>query len=145
MNGAGPIRFIARVVSAIVLLTLSLLAAPISVAQAPPAAPGTVDGGKVKIEWLGHQFYRLTSPNGVVVVTSPWLANPDGPVPLDSLQRTDFILVPNSHTDDMGNPLEVAGVSGATVIAPGPLGNWLIGQGLKKEQFRRAASATCSP
>lgn len=138
MIGSGLIRFTARVVSAIVLLTLSLLAAPISVAQAPPAAPGKIDGGKVKIEWLGHQFFRLTSPNGVVVVTSPWLANPDGPVPLESLQRTDFILVPNSHTDDMGNPLEVAGVSGATVIAPGPLGNWLIGQGLKKEQFRRA-------
>jgi L-ascorbate metabolism protein UlaG (beta-lactamase superfamily) len=138
MIGSGLIRFTTRVVSAIVLLTLSLLAAPISVAQAPPATPGTVDGGKVKIEWLGHQFFRLTSPNGVVVVTSPWLANPDGPVPVDSLQRTDFILVPNSHTDDMGNPLEVAGVSGATVIAPGPLGNWLIGQGLKKEQFRRA-------
>jgi L-ascorbate metabolism protein UlaG (beta-lactamase superfamily) len=138
MNGSGLIRSTTRVVSAIVLLTLSLLAAPISVAQAPPAAPGKIDGGKVKIEWLGHQFFRLTSPSGVVVVTSPWLANPDGPVPLDSLQRTDFILVPNSHTDDMGNPLEVAGVSGATVIAPGPLGNWLIGQGLKKEQFRRA-------
>jgi L-ascorbate metabolism protein UlaG (beta-lactamase superfamily) len=137
MIGSGLIRFITRVVSAIVLLTLSLLATPISVAQAPPAAPGNADGGKVKIEWLGHQFFRLTSPNGVVVVTSPWLANPDGPVPVDSLQRTDFILVPNSHNDDMGNPLEVAAVSGATVIAPGPLGNWLIGQGLKKEQFRR--------
>ena len=107
-------------------------------AQAPAAAPGKADGGKVKIEWLGHQFYRLTSPNGVVVVTSPWLANPDGPVPVELLQRTDFILVPNSHTDDMGNPLKVAAVSGATVIAPGPLGNWLVGQGLKKEQFRRA-------
>lgn len=138
MNGVGPVRFTARVVSAIVLLAASfLVAAPLSLAQAPAAAPGKADG-KVKIEWLGHQFYRLTSPNGVVVVTSPWLANPDGPVPVESLQRTDFILVPNSHNDDMGNPLEVAAVSGATVIAPGPLGNWLIGQGLKKEQFRRA-------
>src|SRR5215471_5384961 len=51
--------------------------------------------GKVKVEWLGHEFYRLTSPNGVVVITSPWLGNPDGPVTVDELKRTDFILVPN--------------------------------------------------
>ncbi|HLN87188.1 MAG TPA: hypothetical protein VK200_12010, partial [Candidatus Limnocylindrales bacterium] len=70
--------------------------------------------------------------------TSPWLANPDGPVPLAELARTDFILVPNAHNDDMGNPIEVAGVSGATVLAPGPLGQWLIDKGLKKEQFKRA-------
>lgn len=139
MTGSGPIRFTTRVVSAIVLLAASLLAAPVSVAQAPPvAAPAKADGGKVKVEWLGHEFFRLTSPKGVVVITSPQLANPDGPVPLDDLKRTDFILVPNSHNDDMGNPVEIAAISGATVLAPGPLGNWLIGQGLKKEQFRRA-------
>src|SRR5262245_59713488 len=102
-------------------------------------AQTTADGqGKVKIEWLGHEFYRLTSPKGVVVITSPWLGNPDGPVPLDSLARTDFILVRNAHNDDMGNPLEIAALSGATVITPGPLGNWLMEKGLKKEQFRRA-------
>ena len=87
--------------------------------QIPAPAPTP---GKVKIEWLGHEFYRLTSPNGVVVLTSPWLGNPDGPVPKESLARTDFILVPNAHNDDMGNPEEVHLVSGATVFAPGPLG-----------------------
>jgi hypothetical protein len=114
------------------LLVGCLVALPVGFAQTP------ADGqGKVKIEWLGHEFYRLTSPKGVVVITSPWLANPDGPVPLDSLARTDFILVPNAHNDDMGNPIEIAALSGATVITPGPLGNWLMEKGLKKEQFRR--------
>ena len=106
--------------------------------QIPAPAPAP---GKVKIEWLGHEFYRFTSPNGVVVVTSPWLGNPDGPVPKESLARTDFILVPNAHNDDMGNPEDVHLVSGATVIAPGPLGRWLIAEkGLKQESFRRAAA-----
>lgn len=95
--------------------------------------------GKVKLEWLGHEFYRFVSPNGVVVVTSPYLANPDGPVPVESLARTDFILVPNAHNDDMGNPIEVNAVSGAMVLAPGPLGRWLVAEkGLKQEHFRRA-------
>ena len=102
-----------------------------------PAPVGTP--GKVKIEWLGHEFYRFTSPNGVVVVTSPYLNNPDGPVPVQSLARTDFIFVPNAHNDDMGQPEEVHLVSGAMVFAPAPLGRWLIAEkGLKQESFRRA-------
>lgn len=139
MVGASSFRF-ARVVSAIAVIVASVAAASASFAQAP-ADPGKVapaEGGKVKVEWLGHEFFRFTSPKGVVVVTSPWLGNQDGPVPLESLKRTDFILVPNAHNDDMGNPLEIAALSGATVLAPGPLGHWLISQGLKKEQFRRA-------
>ncbi|HET7681791.1 MAG TPA: MBL fold metallo-hydrolase [Xanthobacteraceae bacterium] len=127
------ISSIARILT-LALFAAGLVAASPSVAQTPTAGPG-----KVKLEWLGHEFYRLTSPNGVVVITSPWLGNPDGPVPLNDLARTDFILVPNAHNDDMGNPVEIAAVSGATVIAPGPLGRWLIAdKGLKQEQFRRA-------
>src|SRR6266404_2549183 len=119
-------------------LTLSLIAVSL-VASSPGYAQTSAAGqGKVKVEWLGHEFYRLTSPKGVVVITSPWLANPDGPVALNELARTDFILVPNAHTDDMGNPIEIAAQSGATVIAPAPLGRWLIANGLKEDQFRRA-------
>ena len=121
----------ARHAGAAILIGAGLFAPVVALAQ--PAAEG-----KVKVEWLGHEFYRFTSPKGVVVITSPWLANPDGPVTLDELKRTDFILANNAHNDDLGNPVEVAGVSGAMVITPGPLGRWLIGNGLKQEQFRRA-------
>jgi L-ascorbate metabolism protein UlaG (beta-lactamase superfamily) len=128
----------ARFVFSRTLLTLAFLLASLGGSPAGFAQTPTAEPGKVKVEWLGHEFYRLTSPKGVVVITSPWLANPDGPVPLDDLARTDFILVPNAHTDDMGNPIEIAARSGATVITPAPLGRWLIGNGLKQEQFRRA-------
>ena len=106
----------------------------------PVAAVAQPGPDRVKVEWLGHEFYRFTSPKGITVITSPWLANPDGPVPLDALAKTDFILVPNAHSDDMGNPVEIASQSGATVITPGPLGRWLVDQGLKQEQFRRAGT-----
>lgn len=120
------------------ILTIGLIAAGLVVSPGGFAQTTAEVQGKVKVEWLGHEFYRLTSPKGVVVITSPWLANPDGPVPLEGLARTDFILVPNAHNDDMGNPIEIAALSGATVITPGPLGRWLIDKGLKQEQFRRA-------
>jgi L-ascorbate metabolism protein UlaG (beta-lactamase superfamily) len=116
------------------VFAVGLFAFPHAMAQAPATGQG-----KVKVEWLGHEFFRLTSPNGVVVLTSPWLDNPDGPVKLDDLKRTDIILVPNAHNDDMGNPAEIAAASGATVIVPAPLGRWLIAEkGLKQEQFKRA-------
>ena len=115
------------------LAVVSLVASLAAFAQTPAAGQG-----KVKLEWLGRDFYRLTSPQGVVVITSPWLKNPDGPVSVEEVARTDFILVPNSHNDDMGNPIEIAAASGAMVITPAPLGRWLIGNGLKQEQFRRA-------
>lgn len=131
MIAVRQIALAARAVLLAIVLTAGLAAPPSARAQTPTEC-------KVKLEWLGHEFFRLTSPKGVVVLTSPWLANPDGPVPLESLKRTDFMLVNNSHTDDMGNPLEIAALSGAMVLAPGPLGRWLIDQGLKQEQFRRA-------
>jgi len=133
MSAAWSAGSVLRAILAFGPILASLAWPSVAFAQAP-----TVGEGKVKVEWLGHEFYRLTSPKGVVVLTSPWLANPDGPVPLSDLTRTDFILVPNAHTDDMGNPVEIAAQSGATVIAPAPLGRWLIGNGLKQEQFRRA-------
>jgi L-ascorbate metabolism protein UlaG (beta-lactamase superfamily) len=123
-------KHIRRFIGAILLIGLSVAPRAAAVAQTAP--------DKVKVEWLGHEFYRFTSPKGIVIVTSPWLANPDGPVALSDVAKTDFILVPNAHNDDMGNPVEIAAHSGATVIAPGPLGRFLIDKGLKQEQFRRA-------
>ena len=72
--GARSIRLITCFVLTLILVVGCLVEPTVGLAQAP------ADGqGKVKIEWLGHEFYRLTSPKGVVVITSPWLGNPDGP------------------------------------------------------------------
>lgn len=135
MHGA---RSIGMVVRSVALLASVVLASGVGFSGALAQGQPNAAQGMVRLEWLGHEFYRLTSPGGVVVVTSPWLANPDGPVALDELTRTDVILVPNSHNDDMGNPIEIAAVSGATVVAPAPLGRWLIENGLDQRQFRRA-------
>jgi L-ascorbate metabolism protein UlaG (beta-lactamase superfamily) len=130
-------RSIALVSRTLILLAGVLLASLVAAGGATAQAQEATPTGKVKLEWLGHEFYRLTSPQGTVVVTSPWLANPSGPVALEELTRTDVILVPNAHGDDMGNPIEVSNVSGSTVLAPGPLGRWLIDNGLDQTRFRR--------
>lgn len=137
MLSARSTRFASRAAIMLVSVVLTGLAAS---SEAPAHAQATAAQGTVKLEWLGHEFYRLTSPQGVVVLTSPWLSNADGPVLLGELVRSDIILVPNSHNDDMGNPIEVAVVSGATVLVPAPLGRWLIENGLDPSQFRRAGN-----
>jgi len=131
------VRHISAVVRSGVLLASLVLASLIAFSGSLVQAQTAAQQGTVKLEWLGHEFYRLTSPDGVVVVTSPWLTNDDGPVELDELTRTDLILIPNAHNDDMGSPIEVAAVSGARVLAPGPLGRWLTDNGLPQDQFVR--------
>ena len=132
-----------RILGALRLITAALSIGAVALPFNPAASQETRSGdGKVKVEWLGHEFFRFTSPKGIVIVTSPWLANPDGPVALDILKKTDFILVNNAHNDDMGNPLEIAAQAPeAVVLTPGPLGNYLLEKGLKKEQFRRTGVA----
>jgi len=134
MLGTRIDLLVPRVTVVLASLVLVGLLAPLGIASSAPATAQ----GTVRLEWLGHQFFRLTSPQGVEVITSPWLDNPSGPVSVDELTHTNVILVPNSHPDDMGNPIPISDASGATVLAPGPLGRWLIDNGLDQSRFRRA-------
>src|SRR5687767_6058282 len=91
MFGAVSVRLASRLSVALVTVVLaSLIAAPLAATQVKAAQ------GRVQLEWLGHEFYRLTSTQGTVIVTSPQLGNADGPVAVGELERTDFVLVPNS-------------------------------------------------
>jgi len=73
--------------------------------------------GDVKIEWLTWSFYRITTPGGVVILTNPWYENPDSSISLDDIPEADIILVPAGHPDEVGNTLEVAAKTGATIVA----------------------------
>jgi len=73
--------------------------------------------GDVKIEWLTWSFFRITTPDGKVILTNPWYTNPDSSISLDDIPEADIILVPTGHPDEVGNTLEVAAKTGATIIA----------------------------
>jgi L-ascorbate metabolism protein UlaG (beta-lactamase superfamily) len=128
----------ARLVATIVLagtLALGLVLEPVLPGTVPTGAQTASAQGNVTMEWLGWMFFRFTSPRGTVVLTSPHLDNPDSPYTLnDDLGRVDLILVPNGHSDDMGRATEIAIRTGARVIAPGPLGRWMIEQGVPAPQ-----------
>ena len=107
---------------------------------ATPAAQAAspVAGGQVSLEWLGWSHFRLTSPNGAVVLLNPWVeGNPDATIGLDEIDRADLILASQGHPDDMGNAVELAIRTGAVLYEPFELGTWMIDQGVPEEQVRR--------
>jgi len=71
----------------------------------------------VKIEWLTWSFFRITTPGGIVILTNPWYTNPDSSISLDDITEADIILVPAGHPDEVGNTLEVAAKTNATIVA----------------------------
>ncbi len=79
--------------------------------------------GDVKIEWLGWSFYRITTPGGVVILTNHWYENRVNPISLDDIPEADIILVPTGHPDEVGNALEIAAKTNATIVASHDLVN----------------------
>ena len=101
-----PMRFVASIV---VLITLVLPVMP-----GPAVAQGSQ--GKVTIEWLTWSFFRITSPQGKVILTNPWLSNPDSRTSLKQIDRADIILVATGHRDEVGETVEIANKTGAKVV-----------------------------
>lgn len=120
------------------LATLALalmlaLAATFGLAQPAPIA---AQENMVSLEWWGWSHFRLTSPNGKVILTNPWVVgNPDASVSLDDITQADLILVADAHNDELGNTIEIAQKTGAmTFAAGGGLNGWMIQQGLPQGQ-----------
>lgn len=93
-----------------------ILAALVSFVMLVSAGPARA-AGDVKVEWLTWAFYRITSPGGKVILTNPWYKNPDSSITLADIPEADIILVPTGHPDEIGNALEIAAKTGATIVA----------------------------
>ena len=74
--------------------------------------------GPVKMEWLSWSIFRFTSPTGKVIVTNPFVTNPDSPVKVDSFPKVDVILVADGHRDEVGSTDEIAIKTGAKIVTP---------------------------
>jgi len=80
----------------------------------PTGAPAQT--GVVKMEWLSWSIFRFTSPTGKVVVTNPFVTNPDSPVKVDNFPKVDVILVADGHTDEVGAADAMALKTGAKIV-----------------------------
>ena len=74
--------------------------------------------GPVKMEWFSWSIFRFTSPGGKIIVTNPFVTNPDSPVKVADFQKVDVILVADGHPDEVGSTADIAIQTGAKVITP---------------------------
>ncbi len=71
----------------------------------------------VKMEWLSWSMFRFTSPTGKVIVTNPFVTNPDSQVKVTDFPKVDVILVPTGHRDEVGATAEIALKTGAKIVS----------------------------
>ena len=87
------------------------------------AGPAPAQSGAVKMEWLSWSVFRFTSPGGKVIVTNPFVKNPDSPVKVEDFPKVDVILVADGHGDEVGSTHEIAIQTGAKIVTPGEMWN----------------------
>jgi L-ascorbate metabolism protein UlaG (beta-lactamase superfamily) len=89
---------------------------------------------QIEVLWLGHATFRITSVAGKVIVIDPFLKkNPRTPLKykdLAALGKVDLILVTHGHPDHAGDLVELARMTGATVVANYELANNLVALGV---------------
>lgn len=84
----------------------------------------------VDIHYLGHAAFLLVF-DGVKVLIDPYLkGNPSAPVKPEVVEA-DFILVTHGHGDHIGDTVEIARRTGATVVANAEICKWLEAKGVK--------------
>jgi L-ascorbate metabolism protein UlaG (beta-lactamase superfamily) len=82
--------------------------------------------------WLGHATFLFQSPGGKRIVLDPWITgNPSSPESAKKLGELDLILVTHGHRDHTNDAVPLARSSGARVVAPFEVSEWLQGKGLK--------------
>ena len=89
---------------------------------------------RLEITWLGHATFLLKLPNGKRVLLDPWLGNPNCPPAFakpDALKPIDLILVTHGHSDHLTDVVSSQRATGAPIIAPYELAQYLGQKGVK--------------
>src|SRR4051794_7824169 len=67
----------------------------------------------VTLEYFSWSIFRLTAPSGEVILTNPFVTNPDSPVKVVDFPKVDGIVVADGHRDEVGSTDEIALATGA--------------------------------
>lgn len=87
---------------------------------------------ETKIKWFGHAAFSITTPNGKVLLIDPWLTNPsnpeakDGKDALAAVPKVDYILLTHGHRDHLGDAVEIAKKTGASLVSNPELAGNLV-------------------
>ena len=84
-----------------------------------------------QLTWLGHGGFRVDTGSHTVLIDPFLTGNPAAAASADSIPA-DFIIVTHGHGDHVGDTVEIAKRTGATVIANFEITEWLSKQGVEK-------------
>ena len=89
---------------------------------------------QVKVQWLGQSAFKITSTEGNVIITDPWLkANPLTPVEfktLENLGKVDVLLVTHGHLDHFADAPALAKLNNVPMYAPGDMNASVVALGI---------------
>jgi L-ascorbate metabolism protein UlaG (beta-lactamase superfamily) len=92
-------------------------------------ATGANAQGKIELQWFAQSAFKLTTPDGKIVMIDPWLTgNPKTPPEwkdLDKLGKVDVIFVTHGHGDHIGDAIPLAKKNNAPVWAPAGMNQFL--------------------
>lgn len=105
-------------------------------------AQAQTEAAPAQLEWLGWQFFRLTSLTGKVVLFNPALNDPaalfrNRESPLSDINAAHVILVTAGHADDQGMAAEISRKTGAPIVATFELASWPVGRGVEAGKILR--------
>jgi L-ascorbate metabolism protein UlaG (beta-lactamase superfamily) len=84
-----------------------------------------------RVRWLGHACVMVESV-GCKILMDPFLTgNPAAAARADEVQA-DFILISHGHGDHVGDAIDIARRTGATVIANYEISEWLKAKGVAR-------------
>jgi len=90
---------------------------------------------RISLTFLGHACFKLVSPQGTTILIDPWIkGNPQVPEQAKNIGKVDYLLVSHAHGDHLGDALELAKSSGATVISMPEIAQYLNQKGLAPEK-----------
>ena len=85
----------------------------------------------LKVSWLSHASFLIEADQTKILIDPFVTDNPLAPVKADEVDA-DFILVSHGHGDHVGDTIEIAKRTGATVVSNFEIQNWFVGQGVEK-------------
>jgi L-ascorbate metabolism protein UlaG (beta-lactamase superfamily) len=86
----------------------------------------------LRVTWLGHSTFLMTTAQGLRVLFDPFLTNnPSCPSSAKRTTTADLILISHGHSDHCEDAVAIARETGATVVASPELARWLERQGVK--------------
>lgn len=83
------------------------------------------------LTWLGHSAFRVDTGGGKRIYVDPFLnGNPKCPEGETTPERADVVAVTHGHGDHVGDTVDIAKRTGATVVAQVELARWIGEQGV---------------